>query len=266
MTLKHLSVRSIGSAILLLVFASAAANAVDVRQLKPQGYVSDFAGVVNASDRTQLERYCATVEQATGAQMAIVTITTLGQEPIEDFANELFRSWGVGKKGKDEGVLLVLAVRDRRSRVEVGYGLEPVLPDGFAGSVLREMRPSLRNEQYGPALIAGAAEIGQQIAQAKGVSLTRSLPRTAPGPDSGGGFHIPILLIVLFIFFLLAGRGRGGGLLTGMILGNLFSRSRYRGGSGWGGGGFGGYDGGGGGGFGGFGGGSSGGGGASGSW
>jgi uncharacterized protein len=76
--------------------------------------------------------------------MALVTIATLEGEPIEDVANTIFRAWGVGQKGKNEGILLLLSIGDRRSRLEVGYGLEPILPDGLAGSILREMRPALR--------------------------------------------------------------------------------------------------------------------------
>lgn len=255
------------SAVALLSLC-ACAFAADPKQLKPEGYVSDFAHALDASSRTQLERYCETVEKSTGVQMAVVTITTLGETPIEDFANELFHQWGVGEKKKDEGVMLLLSIRDRKNRIEVGYGLEPVLPDGFVGSVLREMRPSLREGNYGQALIAGTAEIGERIAESKGVTLDRTLPRRdAPRNTDGGGFPIGGLVLVLAVLFLITRRGGGGGFLTGMILGNLLGGSRYRGG-GWGGGGFGGYSdgGGGGGGFGGFGGGDSGGGGASGSW
>lgn len=254
-------------AFVCLLLIAAGAFAADVSQLQPQGYVSDFAGVLDPSARAELERYCGSVEQSTGAQIAIVTIDTTGDVPIEDFVNTLFRKWGVGKKGKDEGVMLLLAVRDRRWRIEVGYGLEPTLPDAFVDDVGREMAPSLRQNDYGHALIAAAAEIGSRIAQAKGVALNRSLPRRGPPPQNELPIPWPLLLLFLFIVLGFFGRrgGGGGGLLAGMLLGNLLGRSRYRdSGSGWGGGGFGGYDGGGG--FGGFGGGDSGGGGASGSW
>ncbi len=97
--------------------------------------------------KSQLEAYCTAVEQATGAQMALVTIPSLEGEPIEDVANTIFRAWGVGQKGKNEGILLLLAIDDRRSRLEVGYGLEPILPDGLDGSILREMRPALRQRR-----------------------------------------------------------------------------------------------------------------------
>ena len=109
-----------------------AAFAVDFTALKPQGYVSDFAGVVDAGAKEQLERYCTRVETATGAQIALVTLPTLQGEPVEDVANSLFRAWGIGKKGKDEGILLLLVIGDHKSRLEVGYGLEPIIPDGFA--------------------------------------------------------------------------------------------------------------------------------------
>lgn len=243
--------------------------AADVSRLKPMGYVSDFAGVVDAASRTQLERYCGRLERATGAQLAIVTIDTLGDDSIEDFATSLFGQWGIGKKGKDEGVLLLLVTKDRKSRIEVGYGLEGTLPDGFVSSVLREMRPSFKEGNDAQALMAGAAHIGQTIAQAKGVSLDRDLTRRAPSRSRGGGLPWPLIVIGIFILLSLLSRGGGGGggigsFLTGMLLGNILGGGRRGGGDDWGGGGFGGGDSGGG--FGGFGGGDSGGGGSSDSW
>src|SRR5579859_3417942 len=105
----------------VLALSLGPASAVDWKVLKPEGYLSDFAGVVDAESRAELENYCARVEQQTGAQMALVTIKTLDGEPIEDVANTIFRTWGVGQKGKNEGILLLLAVSDRRDRLEVGY-------------------------------------------------------------------------------------------------------------------------------------------------
>jgi uncharacterized protein len=253
-----------------LVSLAALAFAVDWTKLKPQGYVSDFASVVDAQSKAALEQYCAVVERSTGAQMALVTVTSLKSEPIEDVANTIFRSWGVGQKGKNEGILLLLAVADRRSRLEVGYGLEPILPDGLDGSVLREMRPALRQGQYGEALLAAAQTIGAAIAKAKNVALEGPVQRPARRSTGGGSIPWPLILGGLFLLFWILraggrrGGGGGGGFWTGLLLGNLM---RGMGGSGGGGGGFGGYDGGSsGGGFGGFGGGDSGGGGASSDW
>src|SRR5438105_9981181 len=107
---------------LALALSLAPAFAVDWKALKPQGYISDFAGVIDAQSKAELESYCTRVEQQTGAELALVTIQSLSGEPIEDVANTIYRNWGVGKKGKNEGILLLLAVSDHRSRLEVGYG------------------------------------------------------------------------------------------------------------------------------------------------
>jgi uncharacterized protein len=258
----------------LLGICACAVQAVDWKTYRPEGYVSDFARVIDASSRAQLEAYCGAVEQATGAQIALVTLPSLEGEPVEEVANAIFQDWGVGKKGSDEGIMLLLAVGDRRDRLEVGYGLEPILPDGLDGRVLRQMRPALNQQQFGQAMMAAAETIGQTIAQAKNVSIPATLPRTIrptpvdsiPWPMVFGG--------ILMVFWVLRsvvpyggsrGYGRygggGSGLLTGMLLGSLLGG---RGGGFNSGGGFGGFDSGGG--FGGFGGGGSGGGGASGGW
>ncbi len=264
----------------LAVFFCAFALALDTSKLKPTGYVNDFAHVIDAQSASQIEAYCGNVERATGAQFAIVTVDTLDDEPVEDVAVRLFKEWGIGKKGTDEGLLVLLAIKDHKNRVEVGYGLESVISDADAGAVLRGIRPILRQGNYGGALLAAAQQFGQQVAQAKGVTIEGQPLRQTPSRDSGGGGGIVgiiiFFVILMFIFRAISGRGgRGGtsggsgmgGLLTGMILGNLLGGGGRRGGWGggdWGGGGFGG--GGGGGGFGGFGGGGSGGGGASGGW
>ena len=252
----------------LLALTLGPARAVDWKALKPQGYVSDFAGVVDAQSKAELENYATRVEQQTGAEMAFVTIQSLNGEPIEDVANTIFRSFGVGKKGKDEGIMLLLSVGDRRDRLEVGYGLEPLLPDGFDGDVLRAMRPALRQAQYGEALRAAAATIGSRIAKAKGVVLDVALARRYQPGQGRTSLPWPLILGAIFVLlFILGGgnRGGGGGFLPGIILGSILGGGGR--GGGWGGGsggGFGGHDSGGG--FGGFGGGDSGGGGASSDW
>lgn len=239
----------------------ALAFGVDWTKLKPQGYLSDFADVVDAPTKQALEQYCTRVEQVTGVQMALVTLPTLEGEPVEDVANTIFRAWGVGHKGKNDGIMLLLVIQDRRSRLEVGYELEPILPDGLAGSILRQMRPALRSQQYGEAMMAAAQTIATTIAKAKNVSLDAQLPRRMH--PNGGEIPWPGLLVGLVVLLFLlrsgsrGGRG-GGGFWTGLLLGNLMGRGGFGGRSG---GGFGGFDSGGG-----FGGGDSGGGGASSDW
>ena len=252
--------------IAVLLALTVTAWGLDTKTLKPTGYVNDFSNTLDASSKQTLEDYCANLERVTGVQMAIVLVNTLDDEPVEDVANRLYREWGIGKKGKDEGILILLAVKDRKSRAELGYGIEPIISDGAAGGILRQIRPILQQGNYGGALLAAAQQMGTVIAQSKGVDLGGPEPLRLTGRQQRQP-SIPFPLILLGLFFLLWLLGRGGrggsgtGFLTGMILGNMMGGR----GGGWGGGGFGG-GGGGGGGFGGFGGGDSGGGGASGGW
>ena len=253
---------------ILVALVCSAGSAVDWKALQPQGYVSDFANVVDAASKARIETYAAEVEKSTGAQMALVTIPSLEGEPIEDVANTIFRAWGVGQKGKNEGILLLLAVGNRRSRLEVGYGLEPILPDGMDGDILRQMRPALRNQDYGDALMAAAQTIGTTIANAKHVTIQTQLPRRAyPRPAESIPWPLIVGALVLIGILMRAGGprgysgGGGGGFLPGLLLGSMMSRDSW---GGRGSGGFGGFDSGDG--FGGFGGGDSGGGGASSDW
>ena len=155
----------------LPLLLAASLFAVDFGGRKPQGYVSDFAGVIDPAAKQELESYCASVKAATGAEIALVTLPSLEGEPIEDVANVMFRKWGIGGKANNDGILLLLSIADRRSRLEVGYGIEPIIPDGYAGSVIREMRPALRERNYGQALADAARTIGETVAKAKGVQI-----------------------------------------------------------------------------------------------
>ncbi len=256
----------------MCALAASALSGLDLSKLKPTGYVNDFAHVLSPAGKQRLESYCANLEQATGVQMAIVLVDSLDGDPIDDDANTLFRQWGIGKKGKDEGILLFFAVKDHKDRAEIGYGLEPVVSDGYAGQVLRGIRPILRQGDYAGAILAAADEFGQKIAQAKGVTLAPAGGVRTARPVRTRVPVIPIPLIilgfwlVLYVIGKISGSGRGGGsgtgFLAGMLLGNMMNR---RSGGSWGGGGFGGGSSGGGG-WGGFGGGDSGGGGASSDW
>lgn len=252
----------------LLCLSAGIACALDVTKLEPRGYVNDFAGVLNPQASAAIETYAANVERATGAQFAVVTVQSLEDDTVEDVAVRLFERWGIGKKGTDEGLLLLLAIEDRKNRIEVGYGLEPIIPDGAAGDVLRSIRPILRQGDYGNAIYAALQQLGERVAQAKGVTIEGQPVRARRSQP--GGFPIGGILMLLLVLLLLGGGGRrrggGGNVAAAMILGHLLGGGRH--GGGWSHGGFGGSRGGGwsGGGFGGFGGGRSGGGGASGGW
>jgi uncharacterized protein len=209
--------------------------------------------------------------------LAFVTVQSVQGEPIEDVANDLFRNWGIGRKGEDDGALLLLATNDHKSRLEVGGGLGGAVPDGMAGLLLDDMRPALRQNRYGPALLMAAQRLGSTIAQSKGVTIAAPAIRTPVQRGVPDSIPWPAILFGIFILLLLFRRGGGsrpggwggggGGFWTGLLLSQLLNSGRGYSGGGRDGGGFGGYDSGGsGGGFGGFGGGDSGGGGASSGW
>jgi uncharacterized protein len=214
-----------------------------------------------------MDDICHQVEEKAHAQIAVVTIHSLDGSDIESYAVDLFHQWGIGSKSKDSGVLILYAIDDHRARIEVGYGLEPILTDGTVTSFQREAVPLMRSGNYSQALLLVTSRVANVIAQDAGVQITT--PQLAPAPVepaeqpskgiSAGGVILLIVIILVILFTPLRS------LLFGMLLSGMFGGGGgYRGGGGWGGGGFGG--GGGGGGFGGFGGGSSGGGGGSSSW
>lgn len=233
-----------------------------IASLQPTGYVNDFAGVLSPATRSQLEALCKQVDQQAHAQIAVVTVRTTGDDPIDDYAVRLEEKWKVGPKGSDRGILLLLATDDHKYRFEVGYGLEGILPDGRVGDIGRQMVPYLRQNDYDSAVTLGVQSVAQVIANDAHITLDNAAQNPAMQHQPRRSIHdifLAVIAIVFFIWLLRSGPSGLAGFLLGMFLGGL-------GGGGRGGGGFGGGGGGDGGGFGGFGGGSSGGGGASGSW
>jgi uncharacterized protein len=251
--------------LLLFVIPVVHVHAEQWQKLNPQGYVNDFAGVLNATTVEKLTELSTEVDQKAKAQIAVVTIKTLEGDAVEDFANHLFQKWGVGAKGTDRGVMVLLATDDHKYWTEVGYGLEPILPDGKVGGFGRSMVPLLRQNNYNSAVMQMMSQIAEVIAQDSHVSLDSLAGFPPPAAGDGGGQEVHltagqiILLVIVFIIVVpILIRFLGPFFLISLLMGGGGRR-----GDGWGGGGFGG---GGGGGFGGFGGGSSGGGGAGGGW
>jgi uncharacterized protein len=230
----------------------------------PTGYVSDFAGVIDEASADSMSALAQELDAKTGAQVAVVTIESLEGETIDPVAVELYHAWGIGSKQKDEGALILLARQERRVRIEVGYGLEGIIPDGRAGSIIRNvMGPDLHADRFGPGLLRGVQAIAAIVAADRGVTLDHG---GAIAPPAGRG---PDLFFVFFILMIVFG------IVSRYINALRWTSTRRRrgwydpwGGFGGGLGGLGGFGGsgggGGGGGFGGFGGGGSGGGGASG--
>jgi uncharacterized protein len=246
-----------------------AARAQAPEKLNVKNYVSDFANVLSSRGLQQLNALCAEVDQKTQAQIAVVTVKTLDGKPIEDYSIDLATRLGVGPKQSSRGVLVLVAVNDHQYRIEVGYGLEGILPDGKVGGFGRQAVPYFRQNNYEAALLLMTRRVADVIAADRGVTLTGTAPAAPASRNAQGSSAIAQIFLLLFVIFVVFAFLRRAG--TG---GSGFNR--YGGGGGWWigptmgggwGGGFGsGGGGGGGGGFGGFGGGSFGGGGASGGW
>ena len=259
----------------LLVFFAPISRAEAIKDLpQPTDYVSDLAHVLSPEAIARLDSVCAQLDHtAANAQVAVVTVHDLDGDDAADYADQLETKWKIGRKGTDRGVLVLLAVADRKYRIEVGYGLEGILPDGKIGDIGREMVPDLHSGDYDGAMTLAVGGVAQVIAADANVTL-----QDQPAPDiepvaAGQPHHYPtwvrvlqfIVVAVFIILYLM--RVLGGFGLFGLWGLGLMGRGP-RGFGSWGGGGSGGggFGGGGGGGFGGFGGCGFGGGGAGGSW
>jgi len=246
------------------VFA-ASALAERVEDLpKPTDYVSDYAHVLSPQAIAHLDSLCAQLDHSqANAQIAIVTVQTLDGDDVDDFSNRLATKWSMGQKGSGRGLLMLFAIQDHRRRIEVGGGLQGILPDAKVGDIGREMVPYLRANDFDAAVTLGLEQVGQVIAADAKVTLSDDAPLAARRPaHHGPALGKVILILILLLFF-------GGFHLLRFLLGfGLLSGMGGRGPwIGGGGGGFGGGGDSGGGGFGGFGGGGDfDGGGAGGSW
>jgi uncharacterized protein len=237
--------------------------------------VNDFAGVIDRTSAAEMDKRIRALQRATGDAIVVVTVDTYRPTygDIDEYAVKLFENHGlgVGQKGQDNGALIVAAIKDRQMRLEVGYGLEGFITDGFAGETRDAMRPAFQRGAYGEGLLIGVTRLINRVADRRGVKL-EDVPRETSPPATN--LPIPPLFIFGIIIFLILsslmrrrprrrywGRGPWSGWNSGV---GSFGGGSFGGGfGGFGGGRGGGF---GGGGFGGFGGGRSGGGGASGGW
>jgi len=225
---------------------------------QPRGAVNDFAGVLSPQYESAMASLAQEVLEKTGTSIVVATMTRLDGDSPADYANRLYEAWGIGKKGTDKGVLIFLAKEERRIRIETGYGVEGILPDGLVGGILDEsVVPFLKENKYNDGLAAALVRVSQVIADDAGVTLTgRSSTAPARRPvQEKPEFNLFSFILLLIVLSMLFGTRRGRSMLPFLFL-LLMMGGGGRGG--FGGGGFGGF----GGGFGGFGGGMSGGGGA----
>ncbi|MBL7703927.1 MAG: TPM domain-containing protein [Taibaiella sp.] len=238
------------------------------KPMNPPRLVNDFAGVLSTQDNQDLERKLQAYEDSTSTEIAIVTIKSIGMFDIADYSFKLGNRWGIGKKGKKNGVLILAAINDRKIWIATGYGLEGALPDGLVGRIIRnEITPFFKSGNYYQGFVEGVEAI---VKAASGEYKADPSEHQEEGFPIGAAVLILIIMIVIIIAATRGGGGNGRGgryisrrgtdIFTGGMIGGMFGGGGFGGSSGGSSGGFGG------GGFGGFGGGSFGGGGAGGSW
>ena len=213
---------------------------------KPVTYVNDYAGVFTATNKAVLESYLQEVQAKTTAEIAVVALKSLDGGEINDFANRLFQKWGIGKKGKDNGILLVAAIEDRKVRIEVGYGLEGLIPDAKAGRLLDEnVIPLFKEGNYADGLANGARAIAMLIVQDAGVTLTNAGPAqvqaVGSAATSDGSSIAGVIFFFVFVgFFVFLGIAAKKGWIKPGPGGRSSGGGWSSGGSSGGGGGFGG--------------------------
>jgi uncharacterized protein len=186
---------------------------------KPAGAVNDFSRVIPAQYIGPMENLAREVLEKTGTAIVVATVETIGDNDSNDYANRLYQAWGIGKKGEDKGILIFLAVKERRVRIETGYGVEGILPDGLAGEILdRYAIPRFRDGDFGKGLAETMAAVSAVVAKAAGVTLTGAPPPQRRPAKAGRGLGIgQIVLLILAAGFLLGTR-QGRALLPWLLL------------------------------------------------
>ncbi len=250
-------------AIISLIFNTNAVFAVSKLKIpQPTGYVNDFAGIISYENKSGLNSYLTELDKKTGVQIAVVTLSSLQGNAVEDVALDIGRKWGIGQKGKNNGIVILVATGDRKMRIEVGYGLEGIIPDGKAGRIRDDyMIPQFKQGNMEKGIINGTIAVASEIATAYKVqmpaefnSFASELSQAPTSSEKRKSSSLDFIILIIFIIFFILSPRNFLWFLLGFAGGGS---SNY--GSGFGGGSSGDS-------FGGFGGGSFGGGGSSGSW
>jgi len=216
---------------------------------KPQGMLNDYAGVIPASARASLEQKLRDYEKQTSNEIGIAILPSLQGYEIKDYSVALFKKWGVGKKGKNNGVLIFMAIKEQKVRIEVGYGLEPIVTDFVAKSIVeKQLKPKMAAGDYAGAITSGVDSLIKTIGSKGQASVTKVAPEEGFPTILIVLIVIVAILLLLFILSKVKGYGSGGGYYGGSSGGDFGGFGGFGGGGDGGFGGFGGGDGGGGGG------------------
>jgi uncharacterized protein len=191
---------------------------------QPTGPINDFAGVLSEEQEAELTSLARDLERATTAELAVAVVTSLEGMSIEAYAVRLFAEWGIGQRATDNGVLVLVAPNDRAMRIEVGYGLESVLPDGLAGEVIRTVFiPRFRENDYGAGIMAGTRRIADIVRRDDVLTDEQRAAYARANADMPSDwFIVPFLGLFVGIGFLFIGLGLGSRTLFGITFGAVF--------------------------------------------
>ena len=191
---------------------------------KYTGYVNDFTSVLSEATRSELETLLRGVEAETKAEIAVAVVASLDGMSVEEYANGLFKEWGVGKEGLDNGVLVVVAPSDRAMRIEVGYGLEPVLPDGLAGEIVRtNFLPHFRNEDYAAGITEGVTRVADVVRTNHVLSAEElAALEQSDAAEAPAWITVPFFGMFVGIGFFMSGVGIGSKTGFPLLFGSFF--------------------------------------------
>jgi len=219
--------------VLIVTAYQAVATSVDLPKPTSNFFVNDFANVIDSEYEKQIQNEAVSLYDKTGAQVVVVTINSLNDEPLEEYANALFREWGIGSAKEDNGVLILVSIGDRMSRIEVGYGLEGALPDGKTGRIQDNyMIPYFKDGEYGKGILNGFLAIVKEVYTEYGIDYepagyqNTEVYYTEEG-DSGSLFLVAFI-IILFVIDIIFFKGK----ITKLLIMSAATSSRHSGGSG----------------------------------
>ncbi len=214
--------RLLVAALAVAVFAGQAERPLDLP--KPSGRVNDYAAVLDPAERRALEDEIAALDRATSAEVAVVTVASLDGLTVEEYADRLFNTWGIGKAARDNGVLVLVSAGDRQMRIEVGYGLEAVLPDGLAGAVIRDtFLPEFREGRDAEGLLAGTRRVIEIVRRNETLTAEQRAALDAAAADANTFWFIAwFMSIFVAVGGFAAGTALGARVVMQSLVGLFF--------------------------------------------
>jgi uncharacterized protein len=190
---------------------------------KPNGYINDFADILDTNVEQELNTLVHDIESKTTAEIAVATVTSLNGMSVEEYANKMFKEWGIGKKGLDNGILVLIAPNERKMRIEVGYGLEPILPDGLAGEILRtQMTPRFKSNDYAGGIRGGLLQIAT-VLRVKHIVTPEERKRIAKLQQGPVWILIPFLAMFVGVGGVMFGISVRSKTVLGILIGLFFA-------------------------------------------